>query len=66
MVCEICEEPVKQGETTHRCISCERMGGSECCMTAGNGTECLECEEDNDFDDDDDDDDDGDLDDELG
>lgn len=46
--CDICGFDLKKGEHLLRCPQCDRWGGSSCCMMAGKGTACCECENEDD------------------
>lgn len=44
MFCPNCGEDVSEDARLCRCPTCGTHGYNECCFPAGNNTECLDCE----------------------
>ena len=47
--CEICGDvPAGREAAAYKCPSCTKIGFDSCCIPAGSGTECVECEQNDD------------------
>lgn len=43
--CPMCGEPMKADAKLLTCVTCGGEGGDDCCMSAGVGTECTDCQQ---------------------